>query len=968
MIYLTPDIMTYFLEHIAKHLYSEHGNRLNSHCLVFPNRRAGLFFLKYLAAEINKPVWTPAIMTINDLFRSLSELQLAENEILLFELFKVYRSVKKSSESFDDFYFWGDMLLNDFDDVDKYLVDASKLFRNVQDIKEIDQQFGGLTDEQAEIIKRFWVNFNPEKQTRQKEGFKSIWSVLNDLYEEFRKSLREKDLAYEGMIFRDVVEDPGRKNTTDFRWEMVHFIGFNALNECERSLMTRLKKEGRARFCWDYDNSYIRGSKLNSAGYFLRDNIKTFGNDMPGEWSYDSPSLKRRIIDTSSDVAQVKLIPELIKKIPGITPENAHETAVILADENLLMPVLTSLPEDIPDINITMGYPLRHTSVYTLVKHLLDLQRNALVQDRIILFCYRDVISILKNSLVMDLMNEKDNEIVGEIIEKNLIRVPSGRFEQSENLTGIFRKPSSPALISDYLKSVLSLIVSHDPEEDDEDGIDRTQRNIRNEFIYRIILSINRLDAVASSPEISFTVNTWISLLDRLLRNQSVPFSGEPLSGIQIMGILETRTLDFKNLIILSVNEGILPAVTTGSSFIPFSLREAFGLPSINHRESVYAYHFYRLLQRAENVTFIYNSNPEGLRSGEMSRFLQQMKYDPVMKPEFLNLSFEIRNLGTVSEKIERTEEHQLQLVARFSAGENNKILSPTAINMWLNCRMKFYYRYICGLKEPESITEEIDPALLGTILHETMKNLYKGFVGRKVNASSIGTILSYKPTILKIVSRTIRELFSRENDAAIAGNELIVTEVLMVYIGRILEADKILSPFTVEDLERPVRFPATVGEGENIIRLLSGGNIDRIDSKDGVTRIVDYKTGAIADSISSIGDLFTEDRKKGYDGWLQTLLYCEGYIHEKPGTVVRPSVYKVKKAPGEHLTDMLVIKESKGEGIPVDDYNTVRQEFMEGLRSTIGKIFNRNEPFAMTASDGWNKCSYCPYRALCLR
>ncbi len=963
--------MEYFLEHIAKHLYPEHGNRLNSHCLVFPNRRAGLFFLKYLAAEISRPVWTPAIMTINDLFRSLSKLQLAENEILLFELYKVYRAVKKSSESFDDFYFWGDMLLNDFDDVDKYLVDASKLFRNVQDIKEIDQQFGGLTDEQIEIIKRFWTNFNPEKLTRQKEGFKSIWSVLNELYEGFRKSLREKDLAYEGMILRDVAEDSERINPSGIRWEMVHFIGFNALNECERSLMNSLKKEGKAKFYWDYDNSYIGGSKLNSAGYFLRNNIKIFGNDMQGEWSYDtvlSSPVKRRIIDTSSDVAQVKLIPELIKEIPGITPENAHETAVILADENLLMPVLTSLPEDIPDINITMGYPLRHTSVYTLVKHLLDLQRNALVQDGIILFNYRDVISILKHSLVTELMNEKNNEIIGEIIEKNLIRVPSGRFEQSEILAGIFRKPSSPALLSDYLKSVLSLIVSHDPEENDEQEYDSTERNIRNEFIYRVILSINRLDTVASSPEISFTANTWISLLDRLLRNQSVPFSGEPLSGIQIMGILETRSLDFKNLIILSVNEGILPAVTIGSSFIPFNLREAFGLPSINHRESVYAYHFYRLLQRAENVTFIYNSNPEGLRSGEMSRFLQQMKYDPLLKPEFLNLSFEIRNRGTVSEEIKRTEEHQHQLISPFSAENSNRILSPSAINTWLNCRMKFYYRYVCGLKEPENITEEIDPALLGTLLHDTMEILYQGFIGRSVNAPAIDAILSDKQTISKLISRTIRELFSRENDTAIAGNELIVKEVLMVYIRRILEADKVSAPFTILGLETPVSFPVTAGEGNSIIGLFAGGNIDRVDNKEGVTRIVDYKTGAIADSISSVSDLFVDDRKKDPDGWLQTLLYCEGYICENPGQVVSPSVYKVKKVSDEHFSGKLIIKEGKGEGIPVDDYNTVRQEFMEGLKSTIGKIFNRNEPFIMTASNGWNKCSYCPYRALCLR
>jgi CRISPR/Cas system-associated exonuclease Cas4 (RecB family) len=958
--------MDYFLQHIAKHLYSEFGNTLNRHCIVFPNRRAGLFFLKYLASGIEKPLWTPAIMTINELFRSMSDLKLAENEILLFELYKVYRKVKKSSESFDDFYFWGDMLLDDFDDTDKYLADASKLFRNISDIKEIDRQFGGLTDEQTEVIKRFWVNFNPEKLTDQKKEFRSIWSVLNDLYAGFRKSLQEKGLAYEGMMFRDVIEQQARQNTVGLRWDMIHFIGFNALNECEKSLMIRLKKEGRARFYWDYDNTYMGGSKLNSAGFFMRDNIRIFGNDMPGEWSYDTliskhqSSVHRRIIDTSSDLAQVKLIPQLINDIQGITPENAHETAVILADENLLMPVLTSLPENIPEINITMGYPMKHTPVYALVKHLLDLQRNAQVRDGVTYFNHREVISILKHSLIAELTEEKENGIISEIIERNLIHVPASRFSHSETLALIFTRPVSPASISEYLKSILLQIVSRQTS----DKVDPADTKIRNEFIYRIILSLNRLDAIVSDPEINFTLSTFITILDRLLKSQSVPFSGEPLSGIQIMGILETRTLDFMNLIILSVNEGILPGITTGSSFIPFSLREAFGLPSINHRESVYAYHFYRLLQRAGNVTFVYNSNPEGLRSGEMSRFLQQMKYDPVIKPEYLNLSFEIRNRASFSEEIERTGEHQDKLLLQFSDSERTRYLSPSAINTWLNCRMKFYYRYVCGLKEPESIIEEIDPALLGTLLHDVMKNLYRDFKNKSVTLRDIESRMRDNQKIQEQIKITIKELFGRENDAALAGNELIVNQVLMVYIDRILKADKAYAPFTILDLETPVIFEISSGKG---LEILAGGNIDRVDKKEGITRIVDYKTGTIADSIDSVSDLFADDRKKDLDGWLQTLLYCEGYISDMPGQKVRPSVYKVKKASSAENGDMLRVRAAKNEEIEVNDYASVRDEFISGLIDTVNTIFSINEPFRMTA-DQWIKCSYCPYHNLCQR
>jgi len=426
--------MKYFLEHIAESLYKEFGNTLNRHCLVFPNRRAGLYFLKYMAARIDKPVWSPPILTINELFRSYSSLQVAGNEILLFELFKVYGNLKKPHESFDEFYYWGDMLLNDFDDVDKYLVNASLLFRNVVDLKNIDLQFGGLTDVQIEIIKRFWTNFSLDKPTKEKSGFIGIWSILYDLYSEFRKSLSSQNLSYEGMIFRDLAENTENDFVSDDKWEIVHFIGFNALNECEKALMTRYKKAGKARFYWDIDNSYIKEGKLNSAGFFLRDNLKIFGNDMPTGWSFDTmlskehPEVCRTVIDTSSDVAQVKLVSQLLGKIPGITKDNAHHTAVVLADENLLMPVLTSLPENMGDINITMGHPLKQTLVYTFLRHLMELQMNLGPSEHDVRFGYKEVISVLKHSLLSDLMNESDNELVKTIIKSNLIRVPESFF------------------------------------------------------------------------------------------------------------------------------------------------------------------------------------------------------------------------------------------------------------------------------------------------------------------------------------------------------------------------------------------------------------------------------------------------------------------------------------------------------------------------------------------------------------
>jgi hypothetical protein len=965
--------MPYFLEHIAESLYKEFGNTLNRHCLVFPNRRAGLYFLKYLAARIEKPVWVPSILTINELFRSYSSLQTAGNEILLFELYKVYSKLKKPADSFDEFYYWGDMLLNDFDDVDKYLVDASLLFRNVLDIKNIDQQFGGLTEGQVEIIRRFWTNFNSDKPTSQKSGFISIWSVLLDLYSGFRKSLRIKNLAYEGMILRELAENSEKEWTSEERWDLVHFIGFNALNECEKVLMNKFKRDSKARFYWDFDNSYITEAKLNSAGFFLRENLKIFGNDMPSGWSYDtmlskeSPVVYRRVIDTSSDVAQVKLVSQLLGKIPGITETNAHHTAVVLADESLLMPVLTSLPENMGDINITMGHPLKQTLVYTLIRHLMELQRNCTTVDGVIRFDYKDVISILKHSLLTGLFSESESELLKEIVKTNLTKVSSDRFSKSETLKLIFSKPRTPADLSVYFKDVLYIIALNDEVKNSRSVSNTVQGNIRNEFIYRVILSLNKLETIVLSPEVTFTTDTYIKILDRMLRMQSVPFSGEPLSGIQIMGILETRALDFKNLIILSVNEGILPAVSASSSFIPFSLREAFGLPYLNHQESIYAYHFFRLLQRAENVTFIYNSNSEGLRSGEMSRFLIQMKYDNKLRPDFLDLNFEVKTQLTPGEKIDRSGEHSKQLATLFLSSDNGRPLSPSAINTWLNCRMKFYYRYVNSLKEPENISAEIDPAMLGNILHTIMRNLYQPYIGKVLTSEVLNGFLRNKQLLTEIVNEAVNEMFKAGRNDSVSGNELIVRDVLMTYLIRILNADKKIVPLTVLNLEDTFGFPISFLSNGLQIEVLTGGKIDRIDTVNGVIRVVDYKTGTVSDSVNSISDLFIDDRKKDVDGWLQTLLYCEAYRSSKPGSIVFPSVYKIRKLNSEVLFDRLKLKTGSRIDVVVDNYETVREEFLLGLKVLISTIFNYDEPFVKTA-DARGKCSWCPYKILCMR
>lgn len=962
--------MKFFLERIAELLYEESGKDLKNHSIVFPGRRAGLYFLKYYSRLLDGPAWSPTVMTISEFFSSFSDLVVAENEILLFELYKVYRSLDETAGSFDDFYFWGDILINDFDDTDKYMVNASALFRNVVDIRNIDNEFGDLAPEVVGIIKRFWKNFEPEKNTREKDGFKRIWSVMPGLYENFRESLKLSGLAYEGMLFREVAEKFGNGAELPVRWERVHFVGFNALNNCELRVMKHFSDSGLGRFYWDYDNSYINNNRLSSAGYFLRNNLEIFKNDMPTDWSYDtnlsapSGKVKWNVIETTSDIAQVKLIPGLIKSLGALQPDDAHHTAVVLADESLIVPALTSLPPGIGDINITMGYPLAMTGVYGLLKKLMELQLGAVTENGEIAYNYRCVIELLENQLVVNKLTEPGKGLIQEIMNRKQVFVPRSFLVRSPVTETLFHKPASPLEFSEYLRKILLLVTSGSEHDGDEAGAN--QIRLRKEFVYAAMLVVNRLEKMLISGGIDFSNETYIRIIDKVLRSRSVPFTGEPLSGIQVMGFLETRSLDFRNIIMLSVNEGVLPSVTAWSTFIPFSLREAFGLPVINHQESVYAYHFYRLLQRASEVTFVYNSDTSGLRSGEISRFLLQMKYEQELRPVTRSLSFNIRTPALVDTVLPKTQASLRLLKSLYSADENGIVLSPTAINTWLNCRMRFYYRYVCRLKEPDTFSMEIDPALFGEILHGVMKTVYEGSINTLMTETVVDEVIKNENKLRGLVNNAAGITVNPSSIQHPEGRYVIAREILLTYLLKILKTDRAFAPFTLIGLEKPVSFRLSANiEGEEF-HLKTGGKADRIDRKDKGTRVVDYKTGNSADKIKSVKDLFEDDRKRELDGWLQTLVYCEAYLAENPGATVRPSIYRVRELSSDKFSDLLKVGTGRNEEL-LHDYQSIRQEFLEGLKDTVNIIFSPGEPFRMTSMINL-KCNYCPYRGLCRR
>ncbi|MFN8241164.1 MAG: PD-(D/E)XK nuclease family protein [Bacteroidales bacterium] len=959
--------MKSFLGHIASSLLTESGNDLSRHCLVFPNRRAGLYFNKYLSELSDKPLWAPKVTTINELFNSFSGLIIADNEILVIELYRVYKRLNIKAESFDAFYFWGEMLVNDFDNIDKYLVDHARVFSNLKDIREIDARFGGLTDDQVKIIRQFWANFKPEAPTNEKEGFLELWNILPALYSEYRQLLRSKGLAYEGMVFRDLAELCMNGFNPSFGDFTYHFIGFNALNKCERQLMNTLREKKAARFYWDYDDAFVNKKVNHPAGFFINQNLMEFGNSVPEGWDFSSfrkPRLKRniRVIESPSDVAQVKTVSTLLSHLEELEGEEAHHTAVVLADENLLVPVLTSLPENASAINITMGYPLRYSPVYSLIRNLLDLQKNARLTDGRLLFSNTDVKAVLQHSYVRTESAGTTAAILQMVEEKNETWIDASMICPDVLFNIIFKKHDSPLAVSNWIRQILeSFFIGNEAEQLESAG---HEAGFRNEFIYRTLLSMNRLDNVLDQPDIIITLPVYLKLLERVLRGISVPFTGEPLSGLQVMGILETRALDFKNLYFLSVNEGVLPRAVTATSFIPYNIREAFGLPVIRHQDSIYSYYFYRLIQRAENVTILYNSSNEGLRTGEMSRFIQQLKYLEEEKPVFSNLSFEINPGSAPDEMIERSEQHATLLESSY-LGNGKRILSPSAINTWLNCSMRFFYRYVANISEPVKPLDEIDPALFGEMLHSVMEKLYSPFTGKELAPADFKNLLS-GDNLENLVNTVAIGKLHPGQPAGLSGSEHITSDVLKKYAAMILKYDGTVAPLSIIGTEAPKSLPVTISHSGSNKTVSIGGVVDRLDKKNGRMRIVDYKTGNIEYEISSIESLFdSQDDKRG-DAWFQVLMYCKIITTGLKDKRISPAVYSVRKLPSGDFTPYLNIKTGTGSGSALEDYADVSLEYSTRLKLTIENIFDRNVPFVMT--NNTNRCKYCPYIGLCGR
>lgn len=954
-----------FLYQVASLFYEKWEAEVSRLAFVFPNRRTGLFFQKYLSEVADTSLFSPTILTINDLFIQLSGKQSADRISMLFTLYDIYIRQSGSTETFDEFLYWGEMLLNDFDDIDKYMANARMLFSNVTDLREIENDFDFLSDEQIAAIRSFWSSFYPRGDTPNQQQFLAVWQVLYDLYEEFRATLAAEGKGYEGMIFREVVESMERGESPDLPYEQIVFVGLNALSVSEERFLAQLQKREIADFYWDYVSDKVTDPD-NKASYFVSRNLKSFPSSMklPPE---EKVKTEIEVIGIPSGIGQAKHVYTLLSdwcKEAEMSSEEALRTAVILPDEHLLIPVLNAIPEQIRRINVTMGYPLAGTPVASLIEYILALQKNVRYIDRNPLFYFRDVLPVLNHRYILSTSPEIISSLVKEITENNKIYISHTELEKTPLLEILFTPVTGVEAFSDYLIKVLeelNKVMSALSDEEEEDAPQRTN-DLEQEFIFHYFTTVNRMKEVMKDARIEMKIDTFFRLLKRVTDTITIPFHGEPLSGLQIMGVLETRALDFDRLIILSMNEGIFPQRKAANSFIPYNLRRGFGLPTYEHQDSVWAYHFYRLIERASHVSLLYDTRSNGLQTGEVSRFVHQLHYHYEVPMRDKLVVYNVSSSKTPPLAVPKREDIMRRLDAYRKGG--SKAISASAINTYLDCPLKFYFSVVEGIREEEEVSETIESDVFGSILHKVMEELYKPFQGKMVTVDLLKAIRKDTALLTGAIARAFAsEFFKTEVVRSLTGQNYLIGEMIRKYVEKILERDGKLTPFVYIESERKINGLISLSDHSEI-RLK--GFIDRVDEVRDAIRIIDYKSGSGTTTFSSIESLFNKEEKDRAKAVMQVFMYCWMYAHftENKGKTIQPGIYYVRSLFSDPFDPSVYHRIERGKSEKVEDFSGYAQAFEEGLRGCLDEIFNPEIPFTQTPTG--KACSYCPFKGIC--
>lgn len=897
--------MKAFLQIVAEDIFKRFGSNLNNIAIIFPNKRASLFFNEYLISQSDTPIWAPKYLTISELFSSLCDYKTCDSIEAVCRLHKVYSSIVQNPMTLDEFYGWGEKLIKDFDDIDKNLVAPDLLFQNLKAIKEIDKN-DFLTKEQREAIHDFFKDFSQDKDSALRKNFIDIWNILLPLYEGFNKDLLNDGLGYEGGIFRSVIthfEDQETQQKLS-RFQSYIIVGFNLLSAVERRLLHNLQKDYCALFYWDYDVYFTSEYPHHEAGDYIRQNIKEFGNSLSDNLfnNFKEVHKKAQIVSTMTNSGQTGYASEWLAE--NVT-ENARQTAVVLCDENLLLPMLHALPPSIDEINITKGYPLSHTPAFSRIENSF----KAIAQDKV-----TDTDSI---KFIEQLKEATKNEAL-----KN--------EEQMEHKTSR-----------------------------EEDILE--QLYAESEFQTYQLLS--RFERLLQQKILNVSFSTLHNLLRHLMRQTNIPFHGEPAQGLQILGMLETRCLDFDNILLLSVNENTLPPSMYVSSFIPHELRKVFGMTTVENEICIYSYYFYRLLERAKNITFVYNANSDGSSTGEMSRFLMQLLVESNLKIERFAAQSNSQTIHPIPIQEIKKDENIFKLLNPRKDKEYPQF-SPSALNKWLTCQIQFYFRYIVGIIEPQPDTDVIPPNLLGSIFHSSAQIFYEEITHNSphVRKEQLEEYLTNQE--IKLLP-FIRQAFEKEKTPF----QTIIAGVIQRYLGALIKADYNIAPFDLVEMEEDhfLKFDILTPLGKRTIQV--GGRIDRIDkvlnpeTGQPMLRVVDYKTGGKREYPQSMESLIKPSATRAhytFQVFLYSLVLCS-----KVSIPIAPSLFFVNHVFASDFSPYISWGKEK-EKKSIFKFQDIQTDFQELLENIINDIFDLNKPFTPTPLK--NDCRFCYYKDLCGR
>lgn len=946
--------MESFIDLCVTDILKKHSEHLANTTVIFPSKRAIVFFKKSMGKQIDAPIFLPRMTTIQDFCITRQDSVIPDDLTLVYLLYLSYIKISKRKESFEDFYPWGEMLLSDFDDIDKYLINAKTLFTNIGDIKEIDSLFDFLDDSQKDMIRRFWDTTKIEANTAESDvrrKFIEFWNLLPLVYDDFRKTLQEQNLSYEGMALRSVAEADVETKDSVFGDSTYIFLGFNALSECEKKIFHFLKDRKQAFFYWDYD-TYYKDDTSHEAGIFVRKNLTFFPNELsPDAFNNFKSNKKIRIIKTPNEIAQAKLCGDLLQ---DLDPTRKYEnTAIILADEKLVVPVIKSLPVD--QYNVTIGYPIRSSAAYTLFESMLSLYAN----KRNNKLYYKDVLKICENPLIPTTINEQIRAIRDDIVKNKKITIQID--DCGDTLDFIFKLDTT----LEYYVENLSKAITDICKKIALDEIDKS-------IFYTIYTQLSVAQKITKDNNIQFQKIEFInSFLKKTLQSKNIAIEGQPLVGLQVLGILETRLLDFENIIITSVMDGNLPKTSLGSSFIPYNLRVAFGMPTIKEQSAMYSYYFYRTLQRSRNITLLYSEN-SGENKSEQSRFLLQLLYESPFKTNLGN--GEEQNKDKVLDKITVEEynynvfpnnvqpisidKNRPDVLAYFELLKNGKYLAPTALIKYIECGLKFYFSQIKGLKKPQEFDELPKPYDVGNYFHYTMETLYKDLEGKTIDSQVIDTILSDDKKLEDIILQVMKNNQAPERIIDKQSKEFLTTKK---QIQTFLEYEK-QNPFTlikVENQDAKIKF-----QGIEI-----GGKIDRIDMQKGIVRIVDYKTGKCkVDKLDkkldvTMDSLFNSQENKFPKEAFQTLLYAYILKQMNPEKTYQPNLFFIQTIndPNNRTT----LKVNKSEVLSFE--GDLVKEFENGLQEKITELLDTNRKFEQTENLE-HVCCYCDFKEFCGR